>query len=92
VRRWVAIAALGSALLAPSAAQALDYAPVDQPGPALSVPQDKLDSSLTCAGNPAGGSQEPVLLVPGTTLEPPAELLVELGAGPGQARHPVVRG
>jgi pimeloyl-ACP methyl ester carboxylesterase len=70
VRRWVAIAALGSALLAPSAAQAIDYAPVDQPGPALSVPQDKLDASLTCAGNPAGGSQEPVLLVPGTTLNP----------------------
>jgi hypothetical protein len=73
MRRWAAIAALGSALLAPAAAQAIDYAPVDQPGPALSVPQDKLDASLTCSGNAASGTHEPVLLVPGTTVNPHAD-------------------
>jgi hypothetical protein len=70
VRRWLAIAALGSALLVPATAQAIEYAPVDRPGPPLSVPQNKLDASLTCNGNLSGASQEPVLLVPGTTLNP----------------------
>jgi hypothetical protein len=73
VRRCLAIGALVSALLVPATAQAIDYAPVDQPGPPLSVPQEKLDDSLTCAGNPAAGSEEPVLLVPGTTVTPDAD-------------------
>ena len=47
MRRWLAIAALGTALLAPAAAQAIEYAPVDRAGPPLSVPQNKLDASLT---------------------------------------------
>jgi pimeloyl-ACP methyl ester carboxylesterase len=56
-------------LLAPTAAGALTYAPVDQPGPALSVPQDRLDDSLQCSGNPATGPA-PVLFVPGTGSNP----------------------
>jgi hypothetical protein len=70
VRGWLAVAALSAALLAPASAQAIDYAPIDQPGPPLSVSQGKLDASLTCNGNLSGTSQEPVLLVPGTTLNP----------------------
>jgi len=45
------------------------YAPVDQPGPALTVPQDQLDAALQCSGNLANGPA-PVLLVPGTGSNP----------------------
>jgi triacylglycerol esterase/lipase EstA (alpha/beta hydrolase family) len=69
VSRWLAIPAFGVALLMPASAHALEYSPVDQPGPPLSVPQDKLDASLTCNGTLAG-APEPVLLVPGTTVTP----------------------
>jgi hypothetical protein len=67
---WLAIAAAGAGLLIPASAQALDYTPVDQPGPPLGVSQSKLDASLECKGNPASTSGEPVLLVPGTTVNP----------------------
>jgi pimeloyl-ACP methyl ester carboxylesterase len=73
VKRWLTIAALGGSLLVPASAQAIDYAPVDQPGPPLSVPQAKLDASLECKGNPANAGAEPVLLVPGTTVNPHAD-------------------
>jgi triacylglycerol esterase/lipase EstA (alpha/beta hydrolase family) len=65
--------AVGAALLLPAAAQAVTYAPPDQPGPPLSVPQSDLDASLSCKGNVAGGSHTPVLLVPGTAENPTAE-------------------
>jgi triacylglycerol esterase/lipase EstA (alpha/beta hydrolase family) len=51
-----------------SSAQAITYAPVDQPGPPLSVPQSALDASLHCQGTIAGHT--PVLLVPGTGGDP----------------------
>ena len=57
------------ALLLPASAGAITYAPVDQPGPPLSVPQDKLDAALGCSGNLAAGPA-PVLLVPGTGSNP----------------------
>jgi hypothetical protein len=73
VRRGLAaLVAIGAALLLPSSAGAVTYAPPDQPGPPLDVPQDKLDASLDCTGNLAGTSVEPVLLVPGTTVNPHA--------------------
>ena len=56
-------------LLAPTSAAAVTYAPVDQPGPALSVPRSQLDASLQCSGNLATGPA-PVLLVPGTGSNP----------------------
>ena len=43
------------------------------PGPELSVPQDQLDSALTCAGNLSAGSRGPVLLVPGTAYSPKSD-------------------
>jgi pimeloyl-ACP methyl ester carboxylesterase len=57
------------ALLVPAGAGAVTYAPLDQPGPALSVPRDKLDPALQCSGNLATGPT-PVLLVPGTGSNP----------------------
>jgi hypothetical protein len=71
--RGLAVAIVAVGLLVPASATAITYAPVDQPGPPLSVPQDKLDASLVCAGNPAAGTHEPVLLVPGTTVNPHAD-------------------
>jgi triacylglycerol esterase/lipase EstA (alpha/beta hydrolase family) len=71
-RPVIAAIAVVTALLVPAAAQAITYAPPDQPGPPLSVSRDKLDASLECRGNPAR-SREPVLLVPGTTVNPRAD-------------------
>ncbi|HEY2436409.1 MAG TPA: alpha/beta fold hydrolase, partial [Solirubrobacteraceae bacterium] len=47
-----------------------DYAPIDRPGPPLSVPTAKLQSALSCSAGVNGATREPVLLVPGTTLNP----------------------
>jgi triacylglycerol esterase/lipase EstA (alpha/beta hydrolase family) len=58
-------------LAIPGSASAITYAPVDQPGPALSVPQGELDASLQCTGGLAGAGLAPVLLVPGTGSNPP---------------------
>src|ERR1700744_2442147 len=55
--------------LAPTAASAA-YAPPSRPGPALSVPAAKLAASLSCVGTLRGASHAPVLLVPGTSLNP----------------------
>jgi pimeloyl-ACP methyl ester carboxylesterase len=54
--------------MATASAQAITYAPVDNPGPPLSVPQATLDASLECKGSLAGHT--PVLLVPGTGSNP----------------------
>ena len=67
--RGLAGAIVAIALLVPASAGAVTYAPVDQPGPPLSVPQDRLDASLQCSGDPASGPT-PVLLVPGTGSNP----------------------
>jgi pimeloyl-ACP methyl ester carboxylesterase len=67
----VVAGALLPAFVLAAPAQAITYAPVDRPGPQLSVPQDKLDASLTCTGNVAGATRAPVLLVPGTGSNPP---------------------
>ncbi|MFL5907334.1 MAG: lipase family alpha/beta hydrolase [Solirubrobacterales bacterium] len=67
-RAWL-IVVTAAALLLPASAQAITYAPVDQPGPPLSVPQSDLAASLTCTGNLASGPT-PVLLVPGTAYTP----------------------
>jgi hypothetical protein len=68
--KWIALAIAIAALLPPASAAAITYAPVDYPGPALSVPQDKLDASLRCTSNVADASRAPVLLVPGTGGDP----------------------
>jgi pimeloyl-ACP methyl ester carboxylesterase len=56
-----------------AAARAITYAPVNAPGPALSVPASSLTAALVCTPGVAGSAREPVLLVPGTTLNPTAD-------------------
>ena len=67
-----ALAALATALTAPAAAHA-SFAPPDTPGPPLSVPKAKLAAALDCTGGIGSASRTPVLLVPGTTLNPEIE-------------------
>jgi hypothetical protein len=69
VGRGLIGAIAAASLLAPAAAGAVTYAPVDQPGPALTVPEGQLDAALQCSGNLASGPA-PVLLVPGTGSNP----------------------
>lgn len=68
-----AIGLSAAALLAvapgPAAASSAGFAPVDRPGPALSVAKDKLDGALACTSN-VGKGRQTVLLVPGTTVNP----------------------
>jgi triacylglycerol esterase/lipase EstA (alpha/beta hydrolase family) len=46
------------------------YAPLDQRGPALSVPAAELAASLHCNGPVTTRGPAPILLVPGTTMDP----------------------
>ena len=48
------------------------YAPLDRPGPALSVPAKLLRKSLACTPDVRRARVDPVLLVPGTNLDPHA--------------------
>ncbi|MCW3040727.1 MAG: lipase [Solirubrobacterales bacterium] len=56
------------AVATPAAAHAADpvFAPVDTPGPALSVPADKLKAALQCSAGLDATKRAPVLLVQGT--------------------------
>jgi hypothetical protein len=53
-----------------SALAAQPYAPLDAPGPGLSVPAAKLGASLHCTSGIAHASRNPLLLIPGTNLDP----------------------
>ncbi len=64
---------LGSLLALVICGAARAYAPVDAPGPPLSVPASSLKAALVCASGVAGSTREPILLVPGTTLNPTAD-------------------
>lgn len=46
------------------------YAPLDRPGPPLRVPAAQLSGALACTAGIAGDSRNPILLVPGTDLDP----------------------
>jgi triacylglycerol esterase/lipase EstA (alpha/beta hydrolase family) len=65
--------ALLALLGAPGSARAIAYAPVDHPGPALDVPVAALSVALQCSGSLGGAAHSPVLLIPGTTLNPNVE-------------------
>jgi hypothetical protein len=70
-RMSLSLAAVGLFLLAFAAsAGAVTYAPIDQPGPPLDVPAAVLNESLTCTSNLGGATRDPVLLIPGTTVDP----------------------
>jgi triacylglycerol esterase/lipase EstA (alpha/beta hydrolase family) len=64
----VAVLLAGSGVA--SAADTGGYAPLDQRGPALSVPAADLAASLHCNGPVTRGGRAPVLLIPGTTMDP----------------------
>jgi hypothetical protein len=61
---------LMSLVPAGSGLAAQTYAPLDAPGPALSVPAAKLGAALRCTSGISHASRNPVLLVPGTNLDP----------------------
>jgi pimeloyl-ACP methyl ester carboxylesterase len=67
-----ALAAIGL-FAVPGAALAVEYAPVDQPPPPLTVPQADLDAALSCTDNAPGSARTPVLLVPGTAYSPKSD-------------------
>jgi pimeloyl-ACP methyl ester carboxylesterase len=64
-----ALAGLMLAIAVPAAARA-EFAPLDQPGPKLSVSRDKLRAALDCTGGLSSAGRAPILLVPGTSLNP----------------------
>ncbi len=66
--RAASLAAVGLALVPAAAAAA--FAPPSRPGPPLSVPAGKLAAALNCVGTLRGAAHAPVLLVPGTALNP----------------------
>lgn len=69
----VALLAMLVLLLGGAPARAADaprYAPLDAPGPALTVARADLDRGLVCSPGLDGATEQPVLLVPGTTLTP----------------------
>jgi hypothetical protein len=59
-----------AAASAAAPAQSPPYAPLDQPGPALSVPLAQLQASLHCEASVANAKVEPVLLNPATGVTP----------------------
>ena len=57
-------------LAAPAGATDEEFAPLDRPGPTLTVPSSDLAASLKCSGDLATGTLEPVLLNPATGVTP----------------------
>ncbi len=64
------LALVACALVPEMSAAAPPYAPLDQPGPPLSVPLSKLQGSLSCQPGVNNARVEPVLLNPGTGSTP----------------------
>jgi triacylglycerol esterase/lipase EstA (alpha/beta hydrolase family) len=64
------VAVLGLGLAGVAAADSDPYAPLGRAGPALSVPTAQLQSALSCTAGVQGDARNPILLVPGTTLDP----------------------
>jgi triacylglycerol esterase/lipase EstA (alpha/beta hydrolase family) len=67
-RAAIVAAALLLALAAPAAADV--YAPLNRPGPALDIPASALRGALACMPGVRGARRDPILLVPGTELDP----------------------
>jgi hypothetical protein len=70
VRRRALGLALAIALSAGANASATPYAPLNQPGPPLSVPAAALRASLKCEPGVTNAKTEPVLLNPATGVTP----------------------
>jgi triacylglycerol esterase/lipase EstA (alpha/beta hydrolase family) len=63
---------LASVLLAMVGVARAEYAPLNQRGPKLEVPDRLLRAALRCTPEVATNPREPILLIPGTTLTPEA--------------------
>jgi triacylglycerol esterase/lipase EstA (alpha/beta hydrolase family) len=63
-------AVVALALCAPASALSGPFAPLERPGPPLSVPATRLSQALTCTPGIAADARNPILLVPGTDLDP----------------------
>ena len=70
IELWVAVLGTVAVVAWGAPAGAITYTPVDQPGPALSVPKSMLAAALSCTGELRGAPRPPILLVPGTTVNP----------------------
>src|SRR4051812_45764571 len=81
VRRLLATAVAGGVVAAgalmtgatgaqPAPGETGVYAPLDRPGPALDVPVTLLRKALTCTEGVRHAVRDPILLVPGTNLDP----------------------
>ncbi|MGH9305674.1 MAG: lipase family alpha/beta hydrolase [Acidimicrobiales bacterium] len=46
------------------------YAPLNRPGPPLDIPTDQLAAALMCTAGVTHARRDPILLVPGTELDP----------------------
>ncbi|MBV8929278.1 MAG: lipase, partial [Mycobacteriaceae bacterium] len=68
--RLLSLLAVGALAAPVQAATTSAYAPLDRPGPALSVPAATLKAALHCVGDFRHGTLEPVLLSPGTSATP----------------------
>src|SRR5947209_1424251 len=67
----LAVAGLAYGICAGAAAAAGGpYAPLDRSGPPLSVPASALKKALECTQGVAGDTRNPILMVPGTDLDP----------------------
>lgn len=67
---FVAAVALATMLVGASSALARPYAPLDRPGPKLSIPRSELRASLECTGDVRDSRRSPVLLLAGTGATP----------------------
>jgi hypothetical protein len=63
------VAALAACLCLASAAAAIEYAPLNRPGPKLEVPRKDLKASLKCSKGVRDAKREPVLLLPATGVD-----------------------
>jgi hypothetical protein len=62
---WLLAMMLGGPV---ASASASEYAPIDRPGPALTVSDPKLRASLSCSDDVATNPRPPVLMLPATTV------------------------
>jgi hypothetical protein len=68
--RLITAVLLALLLAVPAVADAGRYVPVTRKGPSLNVPVAKLRASLRCGAGVANASRDPILLIPGTNLDP----------------------
>jgi Lipase (class 2) len=69
-RAWLLVPLVLLSWCADAVAYGPPYAPLNRSGPPLSVPAATLRAALSCTGRVSGAQRPPILLVPGTNLDP----------------------